>query len=224
MQIALISATRAEIAPFLKEFKISSPERRIENVIFQNHIVDVIITGVGMVATAYRLGQVFGKMHYDLAINAGIAGSYNRGIPIGSLVNVHQETFSEIGAESNNDFLLPHTIGLNEFNRLPFNEGVLQNRTEFDSPLLLNLPKVKGLTANTIHGNEEHIAMLQRLFDADVETMEGAAFMYACMLENMACIELRSISNYVESRDTAKWEISKAIETLNQFLISYFNE
>ncbi|MEI8203996.1 MAG: futalosine hydrolase [Bacteroidota bacterium] len=224
MQIALVAATRFEIEPFLSTFQIKAATMRNPSVIFEKHIVDIIITGIGMVATSYHLGKTFSKMNYDLAINAGIAGSFRHDIPLGSLVNVMHETFSEIGAETEDDFLLPEQIGFKEFNNFPFTKGNLINQTEINSPLIQSLPKVKGITANTIHGNPQHIAQIHQRFHPDVETMEGAAFMYACMLENIPFFQLRSISNYVEARNKANWEVEKAIQSLNHFLISFFNE
>ncbi len=52
--------------------------------------------------------------------------------------------------------------------------------------------------------------------------MEGAAFHYACLQENIPFLQLRSISNYVEVRDKSKWKIQLAIKELNDTLIKYF--
>ena len=51
------------------------------------------VTGVGMVATAIAVSKLLTEKHYDLVVNAGIAGSFNRSIPLGSVVEVVQDHF-----------------------------------------------------------------------------------------------------------------------------------
>ena len=50
------------------------------------------------------------------------------------------------------------------------------------SAALQKLPAVRGITVNTVHGNERSIADTVRRFDPQVESMEGAGFMYACLI------------------------------------------
>ena len=223
MKILLVAATEAEITPLFRHLDVSNNKQAFYKLLLPKHSLDILITGVGMVATAYHLGKI--QLHdYDLVINTGIAGSYLREIPIASLVQVTEEVFTEIGAETEEDFLLPSDIGFGEFNTAPFQNGSLMNTYIYRSVLLERLPKVKGATANTIHGNSLSIERICKLFQPAIETMEGAAFFYACLKENIPCIQIRSISNYVAPRNNAKWEIKKAIDSLNQFLISFLNE
>ena len=71
MKILLVSATKFEIAPLMK---LLSGKKK-----FGKHSVDVLITGIGMTATAFHLGKYLNKK-YDLAINAGVAGSFKKNI------------------------------------------------------------------------------------------------------------------------------------------------
>ena len=49
--------------------------------------------------------------------------------------------------------------------------------------------------------------------------MEGAALHYVCLQENIAFLQLRSVSNDVGVRDKTKWDIRSAIDRLNEQLI-----
>ena len=49
--------------------------------------------------------------------------------------------------------------------------------------------------------------------------MEGAAFFYACLMMQVPFLEIRSISNHVEPRNRAAWDIPLAIGQLNEVLI-----
>jgi futalosine hydrolase len=54
--------------------------------------------------------------------------------------------------------------------------------------------------------------------------MEGAAFMFSCKLHKNRHIQIRSVSNYIEDRDVAKWDIPLAVQNLNQFMFDLLNE
>ena len=49
--------------------------------------------------------------------------------------------------------------------------------------------------------------------------MEGAAFLFCCMKENIPCVQIRSISNFVEKRNKDNWNIPLAIENLHKEII-----
>jgi futalosine hydrolase len=48
--------------------------------------------------------------------------------------------------------------------------------------------------------------------------MDGAALHYACLIEHIAFIELRAVSNFVGERDKTKWKLIEAITVLNEKL------
>ncbi len=60
--------------------------------------LSVLITGVGMVNTAYYLGKYSNNL-FDCVINIGICGALNKNLNIGEVVNVTEDTLSELGAE-----------------------------------------------------------------------------------------------------------------------------
>jgi futalosine hydrolase len=45
--------------------------------------------------------------------------------------------------------------------------------------------------------------------------MEGAAFMYACLVAGVAFAQIRAVSNVVERRNRAAWKMPDAITALN---------
>ena len=79
---------------------------------------------------------------------------------------------------------------------------------------LAQLPSVAGITVNTAHGHEPSIAALQSRCQADVESMEGAAFMYSCMTHQTIFAQVRAISNYIEKRNRDAWKMADAIKNL----------
>ncbi|HEY0610467.1 MAG TPA: hypothetical protein VGD35_12440, partial [Chitinophaga sp.] len=69
-------------------------------------------------------------------------------------------------------------------------------------------------------GSPASIERLEQKYAPDIESMEGAAFHFACLQEAVPFLQLRSISNYVEARDKSKWNIPLAVKQLNETLIA----
>jgi futalosine hydrolase len=73
---------------------------------------------------------------------------------------------------------------------------------------------VSAITVNTVHGNERSIARVGERFDPQVESMEGAAFMYACRIQGVPFAQVRAVSNVVERRNRDAWKLPEAIRNL----------
>lgn len=200
MKILVLAATHFEIQPLLAHFHMNG-----KNMIIGDTF-DVCISGVGIAATSFALGRQLNNK-YSMVLNLGIAGSFDRSLPLGTVVNVTKDTFSELGAEDDTQF---HTL-----TEMGFGEVVFFGK-QFD-----NLPNVDGITVNTVHGNASTIAKIIERFNPSVESMEGAAAFYGCQMINVPCLQIRAISNYVERRETSKWNIKLAIENLNNWAIDY---
>ncbi|HNY04052.1 MAG TPA: hypothetical protein PKG48_15770, partial [Bacteroidales bacterium] len=84
--------------------------------------------------------------------------------------------------------------------------------------LIDRLPGVAAITSNTIRGNADSIHRIRKLAPAGIEGMEGAAFFYACLLTGTPCLQIRSVSNFVEERDKSKWNLDLALKNLNRTL------
>ena len=184
---------------------------------FQHLEIDTLITGAGIAATAYQLGKVLRSGEYDLAINIGIAGSFNREITLGEVVHVIEDRFSDFGAEDGDQFLSASSIGLSD-------EEMYLPTYEISN---LTLRKVKAITVNTVHGEEGSIQSMINSLNPDIETMEGAAFFFVCKMESTPCLQIRAISNNIERRNRNNWNIPLAIKNLekniNNFLATLNN-
>ena len=210
MKSLIVSATESEIAPFLSHFRFKMGSNYLNG----NQVV-VLIGGVGMVATAFSMGGVLAKKSFDFALNAGIAGSFNEGLGLGEVVQVTEDCFSELGAMDGPSFLSIDQLGFGNAMMAPLSSESLDI-------LLPSEKKIRGITVNCVHGSDEEIVSIKKRLCPDIETMEGAAFFYACNQVGLPAVQLRSISNYVERRDKSKWNIPLAIETLNERLINLY--
>lgn len=216
MRILIVSATCKELNVLRETFKLIRKEDEfLSEYLYKEKQIDILITGVGIASTAYRMGRLLSVRKYDYALNLGIAGSFQKNIKMGTVVHVISDIISELGAENGETFL--------KFDELKMSDRTLQrtiyfneNKNEIDATMISGLQRVKGITVNTVHGKENSISEIKKLFSPDVETMEGAAFLYACNHEKLKCAQLRSISNYVEERHIENWDTTLAIKNLNE--------
>ena len=204
----IVAATYEELIPTFEHFGWTRANF-IEHTRF-----DVLITGVGMTATAFAMGRHLNKS-YGLVLNVGIAGSFDSSLELGSLVNSSEDTFSELGAEDGDSFISIDELG--------FGKSVYLSNSTSENPLLKNIPKVKSITVNTVHGHTKSIQDLLDRLKVKTESMEGAAVFYAAEQMNIPALQIRSISNYVAQRNKENWKIGLAVKNLNQWLINYLN-
>ncbi len=225
MKILIVAATRFEVRPLADKFAyVQKEDDSLAHYQFRNNKVDILITGMGMTPMAYYLGKQLPGSNYDVVINAGICGSFSDVLPIGKVVNVTEECFCELGAEDNGQFRSLFELGLMDPDEPPFRSGKLLNNSTPKGSVLRKLDRVRGITANTIHGHPETIRKIRELFHPDVESMEGAAFFYACLTSSVPFHQVRSISNFVEERDKSKWDIPMALANLNKALFDIVKE
>jgi futalosine hydrolase len=225
MKILIAAATVFEIRPFLgKLVHLGVENDCIYHCRLKDTSIDVLISGIGMVQTAYCLGKQLAGNRYDLAINAGIGGSYNKGLKIGEVVQVTEECMTELGAEDGENFLSVFDLGLVDPDTQPFTHGRLINNNLVDISAISRLKRVKGATANTIHGNPESIEKVLDHYQSEEESMEGAACFYAFLSEKIPFAEIRAISNYVEERDKTRWDLKLALKNLNHVVEDIFTE
>lgn len=207
MRILIVAATKHELEPFQKLMN----EKNLSN-------VEVLITGVGVVATSFALTKTLIEQPVDLIINIGIAGTFHDHLALGTLVRIHEDTLSELGAEDDCDFISLNELG---FGEISFKENIKELQL---SNLAENLFLANGITVNKTHGSEESILEVRKLFSPDTESMEGAAVFYVAEQLNIAAIQIRAISNLVEKRNKENWDIPLAIANLNQWLIQFITE
>ncbi|MBI3501378.1 MAG: futalosine hydrolase [Bacteroidetes bacterium] len=199
MKILIVSATKKEIASLLRISDKKTGDSFFTSS-FGKHTLDFLITGVGMTSTAFHLGKLLSNKKYDLAINAGIAGSFRKNIPPGTVVNVTEDCFADFGAEDGEKFLTAEEIKLVQSSKFKVSRrDSFGASSKFKNKTLNKLPKAKAITVNTVHGNASSIKKVVKKFNPDIESMEGAAFFLACMEEKIPCIQVRAISNYVEN-------------------------
>jgi futalosine hydrolase len=189
MQHLITAATKMELAA------VQSHLQNADDVTFA-------LTGVGMMATTCTLSDLLAQGCYDLVINVGLAGTFTPQLDLGQVVMVEREFIDGYGVEDAEGGI---KISPNSEMACPY-------ATDF--PALQAYPKVSGLTVSLLTENPARVALRKNLYDADVETMEGAAFFYVCLRKQVRFLQLRAISNVVGVRDKSQWKTAEALKNL----------
>ena len=201
MKVLIVAATEFEIKPLIQTQKN----------------VEILITGIGITATIYHLTKKLLTNHYDLIIQAGIAGMFPGKFNPGAVLVVKEDSFADVGIEEKGAFQTLFEYGFLDKNEFPFSDGKLPN----PSGVLEKIP-LSAATAITVNMVSDNIARNEKSrekYHSDIESMEGAAFHYVCLQQKIDFLQIRSISNVVGERDKSRWTIDSAIRNLNNELI-----
>lgn len=211
MQVLLCAATELEIKPIIEFLKEKG-----------NPSVDILITGVGILSATYSITRAVMKDRPDFIIQAGVAGALNETLQLGTICTVGSEALGDLGVMEEGEFHSVFDLKLADKNADPFVGGKLINRTAFEHKWELN--QVNGLTVNEITTGKERINFYREKYQADIESMEGAALHFIGNLEDIRYLQLRALSNYIGERDKKKWLLKEAINELNKELERLLNK
>ncbi|WP_052598374.1 futalosine hydrolase [Aureispira sp. CCB-QB1] len=224
MKLLVASATEFEIIPLLDYLKSNFKNKENRRFFSQKIDIHILVTGVGPIHTSFALATVLAQHNFDLVLNLGIAGAFNKNFKIGEVFQIVNDRFADVGVEeADGSFTDLFEMQLMDWNEPPYINGKLYApNTEHKF-----LPQATAITVSKVHGTLESIKKIQGKYTADLESMEGAAIFYACLQHQIDCLQVRSVSNYVESRNKDNWNIPLAIDNLNKVaveIIDLFSE
>lgn len=211
MKIVIVAATNKELELIQRaQFTTSS------------NLIDFETTGVGSIATSFALSEIISTNHPELIIQIGIAGSFSTVLQLGSAVVIGREVIADLGVVEADGYKDIFELGLAKNNSFPYSNGSLVNMNE----KLLEMSKlqtVAGLTVNEVSTDPTKILLFRKKYAAEVESMEGAALHYTCIMKKIPFIQIRGISNFVGERDKSCWKINEAIASASESCIELIN-
>jgi futalosine hydrolase len=189
----------------MNKLVIAATQMEIQPLMSAHFEADYLITGVGSPATVYNLLKKITTKKYDVVLQVGVAGSFDESLKLGEVVLVNADCFADLGAFENKQFYSLFDLNLNKEN------GWLINQHQFNTSLKF----VKGISVNSLTDESEKITLFKVKYQADIESMEGAALHFVCLQEKIPFLQIRGISNFVGERDKSKWQLKSAIESSN---------
>ena len=177
-----------------------------------------------MVATASWCSRALSRESYDLALNLGVCGSFDPAFQPGTVVHVMSDVLAELGAEDGDRFLSVDELGLGGGPDNPHGSGLMVNSEPPPFAVLRALPSVAAITVNTVHGDEASIAETVARLNPQVESMEGAGFMHACLIHHTPFAQIRGVSNMVERRNREAWKMPLAVQRVCNTALDLLDE
>ncbi len=218
MKILCIAATKLELDPLIQRVKASAMFEEEGSVFIQPDFeLSFLVTGIGTALTTFHLTKILAGQDFDFVLNLGIAGSFVSSLKPGEVVYIKEEVFADLGIEDDGSVKTLFEAGLMDGNKFPFRNGKLASKTDpYLNKTLFELRKGKGLTVNMASGSEISAKKFYAKYHSEVESMEGAAVFYTCLMGNVPFAEIRAISNVVGERNKSKWKMSEAITRLSE--------
>lgn len=213
-KVYLFAATEFEILPTIQHLETNFQKKSFFEYSKDGLSIFPVITGVGAMLTALAMSRTNKITEADLLINAGVAGSYNRELDLGAIVEVIEDRFADLGVENaDGSFTDVYEMDLTNGSQYPFENGMIKNEGQ------TSYQNVSAITVNKVHGTEQSIKKIEAKYHPEIESMEGAAFLYTAKIMDIKCLQIRAISNYVEPRNKDNWNLQLAIDSLNKALI-----
>ncbi len=194
---------------------------------FRGRIADrptvLLETGIGAVNTAQALTAALQASSFALVLQVGVGGAYlPSGLNVGDLALATEENFGDLGVVTPDGWKPADALGIpvirkgrDYFNRFPLDPNLVsQTRDLFASIAWDGSPPEcrpgPFVTVQQCTGLASMGAELTTRFNAICENMEGAAAAQVCTLYGVPFLEIRGISNRVEDRCLASWDLPLA--------------
>ena len=229
--LLLVSATELESGVIQKSLGDTKTEQHAGKTVTVGNLCGwrctLLHTGIGSVNAAHALTcQLEGQLP-DLVIQFGIGGAYvPTGLPIRSVVLATEEIYGDVGVITPEGWKPADEIGIPlihgdppRFNRFPLNSRLVSIAAE-----ICGAPCGPFVTVSQCSGVQAVGDALHTRFNALCESMEGAAAAHICTLYDVPFIEVRGISNLVEDRQPAWWDIPGAADAAQSALIKIISD
>lgn len=167
---------------------VAATEMELSNC--QKHAgIHYVVSGVGPAMTSMAVCEAVAKYSPDLLIQVGIAGGVSQELALGQVVQVIEDRFGDLGAWRGDHFVS------------------FDNSVYCGEKLDCSLRSVRGVTVSVA---------CNPLIDrgvSEVESMEGASFFMAAAHCGVAAVQIRAISNYMDT-PRAEWRVGEAVAAL----------
>src|SRR5450631_1335150 len=235
--ILILAATPQEIV--LLEHALGTAARR--NMVAFDYVegdlgnlpVVICAGGIGKINASAATAALIERCHPRLVINTGCAGAYlTGGLSVGELAVASDEFLGDEGVLTSEGWQdlrfmgIPTVIHSNRIyhNAIPLSKHPAEKAMQLADYYGVKLQRGRFITVSTCSGSRQRSEELAGRFHGICENMEGAAVAQTCLRYGIDCLEIRGISNLVDERDMKKWDIPRAVEAAQRFVLKYIEE
>jgi futalosine hydrolase len=188
------------------------------------------VSGMGKVNAAAAAAALLERFTPGLVIITGCAGAYaGSGLSVGDLVLASTEVFGDEGVLTPSGWEPLRLMGIpvlerhgkSYYNEFPLSLPTTEQAMQLAKALGVTARRGRFVTVSTCSGTTVRGDELASRFGGMCENMEGAAIAQVALAYGVDCIEIRGISNMVEDRDPAAWNIPLAVEQAQRFIVKF---
>lgn len=189
--------------------------------------------GIGKANAAAASAVLLEQYQPKRVIITGCGGAYpGSGLSVGDLAVASEELFGDEGVVTPQGWLDLKQMGLpllqqgerSWYGTIPMALHETEKVLQLADSHGLRLTRGRFVTVSACSGTKERGLELARRYQAICENMEGAAIALNALRYGVPCLEIRGISNLVEDRDLSRWEIDRAVEAAQRFVIKAIEE
>lgn len=229
--IVITASVEKELSLLVRELDAilleNSGPRSVWKTAYRSRPIYLALTGIGKVNAAIVTTHLLERLKPALIVNTGCGGAYpDSGLAVGNLAVATAEVYGDEGVLTVNGWHNLEIIGIpsverkgNRYsNEFPLSMELAAKVFGFATSLGLPVKRGKFVTVSTCSGTYLRGEELEKRFGGICENMEGAAVAHTALLYDTPFLEVRGISNLVEDRNIATWDIPRAVEMAQRFL------
>ena len=210
--------------------RIIAGHREIHDGILAGRRVCLAATGIGKVNAASTATAILEHYDPEILINTGCAGAYaGSGLAVGDLAVATVEILGDEGVMLADGWRSLELIGIpslsrngvDYYNHFPMTRWAIDKACHVAETNGIKLRQGAFVTVSTASGSDERGNDLFDRFGAACENMEGAAAAQVAASYGVDFMEIRGISNMVEDRNLSRWDIPRAVEAAQRFILHF---
>jgi futalosine hydrolase len=191
--------------------------------------VVLCVGGMGKVNAAHAASLLIERFAPEAVVVFGVGGAYpSSGAKVGDVALAREEIAGDEGVLTSEGFKdtrfidipLLKTASSTVYATFPVPASLFQPalQTLRSAPVRDEFKVHSGafVTLSTCTGTSGRARELEQRYNGLCENMEGAAVAQVATLHDVPWLEVRGISNIVEDRDLAKWDIPRAARAAQQ--------
>jgi futalosine hydrolase len=195
--------------------------------------VILAVTGIGKVNAACATTLLLERFRPEFLVNTGCGGAFvHCGLAVGGVAVAESESFADEGVQTPEGWMGLELIGIpvcqaggeRIFNRIPLSAELAAGAMACLDQHGFSGRSGPFLTVSTCSGSAGSASELLRRFPGICENMEGAAVAQVALIYGVPLLEVRGISNLVEDRDLARWDLKRAVAEVQRFLLCYLQK
>ena len=183
------------------------------------------VSGTGKTNAAHAATVLIREYSPRLLVNFGVGGAYPpAGLALGDVMVAESEIYGDEGVRDSDGFHGAEYMGIpflqrgrkKYYNEFALDRGLSRRALASASSVFKGADEARKvgagrfITVSTCTGTRERAAELGQKWGAICENMEGAAIAHICALYGIPLIEIRGVSNIVDERDKAEWDLGLA--------------